>query len=114
MTRRQEPEYPVEGRSDKRVDGSPNCAAVRGGQAHTLAPGPDPLPRECERARFYLQGHEDLIRLATVLLDQGRDLTALKETIDGLTEAQAKDMLCVSVAQFGRYFHEKHQTAKLN
>lgn len=46
-----------------------------------------------EAIGLYLQGHPDLVRLGIVLLEQGRDLTELKNTIDGLGEREAKELL---------------------
>ena len=41
----------------------------------------------------YRQGYTDLVRLGVVLLDGDQDLLRLKETVDGLTEAQANAIL---------------------
>jgi hypothetical protein len=46
----------------------------------------------------YREAYRDLIRIGIVLIEQGRDLTGMKETIDALGEREVKELLLVSAA----------------
>ncbi len=56
----------------------------------------------------------DLIRLGVVLVESGRDLTGMKETIDGLGGTEAKELLLVAAATAAVDNIEKRRRSSLN
>jgi hypothetical protein len=67
-----------------------------------------------EAIALYQKSHDDLIRIGIVLLEQGEDLTELKNTIDGLGETEVKELLTITVAQVAHFYFENRQAAPSN
>jgi hypothetical protein len=74
----------------------------------------DRIP-EWERAiATYRQAWLDLVHLGVVLLDSDQDLLRLKETVDGMTEVQAKELLTTSAALAAQENIELRRRSRLN
>ena len=74
-----------------------------------------PTPEEWEKAiASYQESYRQLVRLSVHLIESGRDLAALKEMVDGLTESQAKAILTVAAASGANDYFEMSRGAKLN
>ena len=68
-----------------------------------------------ERAiAIYRQSYRDLLVLAIHLIETGRDLSGLVETVDGLSEREAKSLLKVVIASNAEEYTEKQQRSRLN
>ena len=65
-------------------------------------------------ASGYGSAYLDLVRLGVILLDSGQDVLMLKETVDRLSEAQAKEMLTVAAASGAQWSHRSVGVAALD
>ena len=62
----------------------------------------------------YRSAYLDLVGLGVILLDSGQDLRKLKETVDGLTEAEAKEMLTAAAVSGANAHIQMRRDADLN